>query len=108
MCPVTPEEAADFYEDDEDPAAVFAAFDAGTKALTARRNPETLASYTTLAPGGKPDGVVARTVEATESIWVDVDNDGTVLGVEVIGDGNWLDGLAALAMKGRLRVAPAT
>jgi hypothetical protein len=26
---VTPEEAAGFYEDDEDPAAVFARFDAG-------------------------------------------------------------------------------
>jgi uncharacterized protein YuzE len=63
-------------------------------------------SYTDLAPGGIPDGGVVRTVEATEWIWVDVDSDGRVLGVEVIGDGNWLDGLAALAMTGRLRVAP--
>lgn len=45
------------------------------------------ASYTTLAPGGISDGGVARTVEATEWIWVDTDADGTVLGVEVIGDG---------------------
>jgi uncharacterized protein YuzE len=63
-------------------------------------------SYTDLAPGDIPDGGVVRTVEATEWIWVDTDADGTVLGVEVIGDGNWLDGLAALAMTGRLRVAP--
>jgi uncharacterized protein YuzE len=60
-------------------------------------------SYTTLAPGGD----VARTVEATEWIWVDVDSDGRILGVEVIGDGDWVNGLAALAMTGRLRVAPA-
>jgi uncharacterized protein YuzE len=65
-------------------------------------------SYATLAPGGIPDGGVARTVEATESIWVDVDKDGTVLGVEVIGEGNWTDGLVALAMQGRLRVMPAS
>lgn len=64
-------------------------------------------SYATLAPGGIPDGGVARTIEATESIWVDVDTDGKVLGIEVIGEGNWVDGLAALAMKGRLRVVPA-
>lgn len=54
------------------------------------------------------EGKVDRTAEATESILVDVDADGKVLGVEVIGDGNWLDGLAALAMKGRLRVVPAS
>jgi uncharacterized protein YuzE len=59
-------------------------------------------SYTTLAAGGD----VARTVEATEWIWVDVDSDGRVLGVEVIGDGDWVNGLVALAMTGRLRVAP--
>jgi hypothetical protein len=33
---VTPEEARDFYEDDEDPAAVFARFDAGPHVVTAR------------------------------------------------------------------------
>ena len=63
-------------------------------------------SYTTLAPGGIPDGGVAGTVEATGGIMVDIDADRRILGVEVIGEGNWLDGLAALAMTGRLRVAP--
>jgi uncharacterized protein YuzE len=61
-------------------------------------------SYTTLAPGGIPAGGVARTVEAADGIMVDVDSDGIVLGVEVIGDGDWVDGLSALAMSGRLRV----
>ena len=69
-------------------------------------DPEAGASYTTLAPGGIPDGGVARTIEAREDIMVDTAADGTVLGVEVIGDGNWTDGLVALAMTGRLRVAP--
>jgi hypothetical protein len=33
---VTPEEAAGFYEDDEDPAEIFARFDAGPHVVTAR------------------------------------------------------------------------
>jgi len=33
---VTPEEAARFYEDDEDPAGVFARFGAGPHVVTAR------------------------------------------------------------------------
>lgn len=32
---MTPGEARDFYEDDEDPAKVFAAYDAGGKVITA-------------------------------------------------------------------------
>jgi uncharacterized protein YuzE len=67
-----------------------------------KHDPEAGASYATLARGK-----IARTVEATESINVDVDVDGKVLGIEVIGEGNWVDGLAALAMTGRLRVIPA-
>jgi hypothetical protein len=34
--PVTPDEAAGFYEDDEDPAEVFARFDAGAHVVTGR------------------------------------------------------------------------
>jgi len=74
---------------------------------SAEHDPEAGASYATLAPGGIPPGGVARTVEVSDSINVDLDEDGTVLGVEVIGEGNWVDGLVALAMTGRLRVAPA-
>jgi uncharacterized protein YuzE len=65
-------------------------------------------SYVTLAPGGIPAGGVASTVEVTDGILVDVDKDRTVLGIEVIGGGNWVDGLVALAMQGRLQVAPAS
>jgi uncharacterized protein YuzE len=67
---------------------------------------EVKASYTPLVLGGIPDGSVARTVEAADGIMVDVDSDGRVLGVEVIGDGDWMDGLVALAIKGRLAVLP--
>lgn len=70
-------------------------------------DPEAGASYVTLAPGGIPDGGVASTVEAGDGIHVDLAADRAVLGVEVIGDGNWVDGLVSLAMQGRLRVAPA-
>ena len=69
-------------------------------------DPEAGASYVTFAPGGIPDGGAASTVEVNDSIHVDIAADRTVLGVEVIGEGNWVDGLVALAMQGRLRVAP--
>jgi len=51
---VTPEEAARFSEDDEDPSVVFAALDAGTKGLTARveRGPE---DYGTPEEDGLPE-----------------------------------------------------
>jgi uncharacterized protein YuzE len=62
----------------------------------------TEASYAYLA-----EGEFGRTVEVSDSIMVDVDPDGKPLGVEVIGDGDWRDGLAVLAMTGRLRVVPA-
>ena len=66
------------------------------------RDPEAGASYAYLFAGE-----IASTVEAREDINVDIDADRTVLGVEVIGDACWTDGLVALAMAGRLRVAPA-
>lgn len=67
------------------------------------RDPVAGASYTYLF-----DGEVARTIEVSDSMNVDVDTEGRPLGVEVIGDGDWTDGLVALAMTGRLRVAPAS
>jgi hypothetical protein len=39
MASVRPEEARQFYEDDEDPARVFAVFDAGEKGRTASPGP---------------------------------------------------------------------
>lgn len=66
------------------------------------RDPVAGAGYTYLS-----EGEFGRTVEISDSIMVDVDTDGTVLGIEVIGDGTWVDGLVALAMTGRLRVVPA-
>lgn len=59
------------------------------------------ASYTRLA-----EGEIAATVEAAEDVLVDIDADRTVLGIEVIGGADWQRGLVALAIAGRLRVAP--
>lgn len=70
-------------------------------------DPQAKASYVTLAPSGIPPGGVASTVEVGDSIHVDLGADRTVLGIEVIGEGNWVNGLVALAMQGRLQVAPA-
>lgn len=53
-------------------------------------------------------GEIACTAEARPDILVDLDANRRVLGIEVIGDGDWTDGLVALAMAGRLRVAPIT
>lgn len=66
------------------------------------RDPQARASYACLFPGK-----IASTVEARSDINVDIGADRTILGVEVIGGADWTDGLVALAMTGRLRVAPA-
>jgi uncharacterized protein YuzE len=63
-------------------------------------------SYTDLTPGGIPAGAVDRTIDAGGGVYVDIGADRAILGVEVIGERNWLDGLAALAMQGRLAVLP--
>lgn len=66
-------------------------------------DPEVDASYVYLFGGD-----IACTAEARPDILVDLAADRTVLGIEVIGDASWTDGLVALAMAGRLRVAPAS
>jgi len=63
-------------------------------------------SYTTLAREGIAPGSVARTLEVGPSANVDVDADGRVLGVEIIGDGEWRDALVTLVMQGRLIATP--
>jgi uncharacterized protein YuzE len=59
----------------------------------------TEASYATLWPGD-----IARTVEVTEDLMVDVDADGCPLGIEVLGGTGWTQALVTLALQGRLRV----
>ena len=63
--------------------------------------PDTLAGvgYTHLR-----EGAIARTVEVTGSIMVDVDAEDAILGVETLGGEDWRDALATLAMSGRLTV----
>ena len=50
------------------------------------------------------NGLVAWTAEASDDVSVDVDVDGRVLGIEVIGERDWRDGLWLLAVAGRLRI----
>jgi len=63
--------------------------------------PDTLAGvgYTHLR-----EGAIARTVEVTGSIMIDVDAEDRILGVETLGGEDWRDALATLAMSGRLTV----
>ncbi len=50
------------------------------------------------------EGTIARTVQVTEDILVDLDDGDRILGVETFGDVDWRNGLATLAMTGRLTV----
>jgi uncharacterized protein YuzE len=50
------------------------------------------------------EGVVARTVEVSDTVNVDVDDRDLILGVELLDGGDWRDALASLAMEGRLAV----
>jgi uncharacterized protein YuzE len=69
--------------------------------LEFRRDPQVNACYAKLR-----EGTVARTVEVSDFEMIDVDCDGQVLGVEVIGGTDWEGVLVRLAMDGRLRIAP--
>jgi uncharacterized protein YuzE len=67
------------------------------KVLEFRHDPQVNACYAKLR-----EGKVARTFEVSDSEMIDVDSDGQVLGVEVIGGTDWEDVLVRLAMQGRL------
>jgi uncharacterized protein YuzE len=58
------------------------------------------ASYTYLC-----EGEIAATLEVSPDIFIDVSAVRTVIGIEVLGNGDWRDGLTALAVAGRLQVA---
>ena len=49
-------------------------------------------------------GAVARTVEVTSSILVDVDAEDRILGVETLAGEDWQTALVTLAMTGRLTI----
>ena len=50
------------------------------------------------------EGTVARTVEVSDSVMVDVDENDLILGVETLDNSRWQDALASLAMAGRLAI----
>jgi uncharacterized protein YuzE len=50
------------------------------------------------------EGQIARTVQATESLLVDLDGNDRILGVETLNGEDWCDALVNLAMTGRLAV----
>lgn len=49
-------------------------------------------------------GAVARAVEVTDGIMIDVDDQDRIVGVETLGGVDWRDGLVTLAMSGRLAI----
>ncbi len=52
------------------------------------------------------EGAVARTIEVSDSVMVDVDSDGLVLGVETLDGSDWRDALVVLARSGGLHAVP--
>ena len=50
------------------------------------------------------EGDVARTVQVTDSLLVDLDGNDRILGVETLGGEDWREALVSLAMTGRLAV----
>jgi uncharacterized protein YuzE len=58
------------------------------------------AGYAHLLPEGTP---VARTVEVSDSVMVDVDDRGRPIGVETLDGSDWQAALATLAMRGKVR-----
>jgi uncharacterized protein YuzE len=62
-------------------------------------------SATGIAPGYAylREGTVARTLDVSDNVLVDVDDAGLVLGVETLDGSDWRDALVMLVMQGRLR-----
>jgi uncharacterized protein YuzE len=58
--------------------------------------------YAYLLPKGTP---VARTVEVSDDVMVDVDDQNRPIGVETLDGSDWPAALVSLAMRGKLRVA---
>ena len=57
--------------------------------------------------GAHEDGCAKRTIEVNEDMYVDLDAEDRIIGVEMLGDNqDWTGALAALAMMGRLAVCP--
>ena len=50
------------------------------------------------------EGTVARTIQVTDSILVDLDGRDRILGVETLSGEDWTSALATLAMTGRLAI----
>lgn len=50
------------------------------------------------------EGTVARTVQVTDGVLIDLDERDRILGIETLGGEDWTEALATLAMAGRLAV----
>jgi uncharacterized protein YuzE len=59
------------------------------------------AAYAYLLPEDTP---VARTVEVSDSVMVDVDDRGRPIGVETLDGSDWPAALVTLAMRGRVAI----
>jgi uncharacterized protein YuzE len=68
--------------------------------VTVKTDDQARASYAYL----HPELAVARTVEVTSSVMVDVDAEGRLVGVETLDGSDWTGALVALAIRGRLRI----
>ena len=85
---MSPDEAEGFYEEDEEPAKVWAAFEAGPHGITARPvtityDREVRAAYVCL--GARSPGRSVRQQQLDNSTIIDYAADGRVIGVELLG-----------------------
>jgi uncharacterized protein YuzE len=61
------------------------------------------AGYSYLLP--EPHPKIVRTVSIGEDVMFDLDIEGRLVGVEWLGDADWVAALARAAMTGRLRIS---